>query len=140
MLPRILHENLYPLRGIDESTLPLGNRVRRRRLIAAVGSGAVGWPLAARTQQSGMARVGWLTIARNPQIDSFRAGMRDLGYVEGRNLTIEQRDADGNPELLAPLATDLARQKVNVLVAIGGIAARAAREDRCSPPRVTSSG
>ncbi len=54
--------------------------------------------------------------------------MRDLGYVEGRNLIIEERDAEGNPERLAPLATDLARQKVDVVVAIGGAAARAVRE------------
>lgn len=86
------------------------------------------WPLVARTQQRGMARVGWLTIARNPQIDSFRTAMRDLGYIEGRNLIIEERDAEGNPERLTPLVTDLARQNTDVMVAIGGAAARAARE------------
>lgn len=75
-----------------------------------------------------MARVGWLTIARNPQIDSFRTAMRDLGYIEGRNLIIEERDAEGNPERLTPLVTDLARQNTDVMVAIGGAAARAARE------------
>jgi putative ABC transport system substrate-binding protein len=86
------------------------------------------WPLATRAQQRGTARVGWLTIARNPQIDSFRAGMRDLGYIEGRNLTIEQRDAEGDPVRLVALASDLARGKVDVVVAIGGAAARAIRE------------
>jgi putative ABC transport system substrate-binding protein len=75
-----------------------------------------------------MVRVGWLTIARNPQIESFRAGMRNLGYFEGRNLIIDERDADGSPERLTPLVTDLARQKIDVVVAIGGAAARAARE------------
>ncbi len=102
--------------------------MRRRELVAGFCGATIVWPLAARTQQHAMARIGWLTLAQSPQIDSFRAGMRDLGYVEGRNLTIEQRDAEGHPERLAALASDLARQKVDAVVAVGGTAARGARE------------
>ena len=124
------------VRGIDDTPRRHGDRVRRRGFIAAVGSGTVVWPIMALAQQRGMARVGWLTIVRNPQIDSFRAGMRELGYVEGHNLTIEERDAEGNLERLARLAAVLNQQKVDVVVTIGGAAARAARESSRLTPIV----
>lgn len=107
-----------------------------RRTATRLLAGAAVWPLAARAQQSDMARVGWLTLAANPQIDAFRAGMRDLGYDEGRNLTIEHRDAGGRRERLADLAADLDRMKVDVVVAIGSVAARATRDTMRSVPIV----
>lgn len=102
--------------------------MRRRQLVTGLGVAVLNWPIAARPQQQVMARVGWLTLAQNPQIDSFRVGMRDLGYIEGRDLTIEARDAEGHSERLAALATDLVQQKVDVVVTVGATAARAARE------------
>jgi putative ABC transport system substrate-binding protein len=72
--------------------------IKRRKLIALMGGVAAGWPLAARAQQpQRMARIGYLGLApaarMQPFDDAFRQGLRELGYVEGRNLRIEYRSA-----------------------------------------------
>jgi putative ABC transport system substrate-binding protein len=101
--------------------------IRRRELIAALG-GAATWPLAARSQQSpALPLIGILsalssaTAERN--IDAFRAGLRDLGYVESRNIKLELRFADGVNERLPDLAAELAALKPAVIIAGGPQAA-----------------
>jgi putative ABC transport system substrate-binding protein len=99
------------------------NRVQRRQfLIAAVGLLAA--PLAAEAQQAArVARIGYLTpnLAAGRHLrDAFLRGLRDLGYVEGRNVVIEYRDAEGNNEQLPALAAELIALKVDVILAEGG--------------------
>jgi putative ABC transport system substrate-binding protein len=94
--------------------------MRRRAFITLLG-GAAGWPLVARTQQAGqIARIGYLGLNtplwEGAFSDVFRAGMRDLGYVEGRNLHIEFRFAEGNEARLVELAAELAALNVDVIV------------------------
>jgi putative ABC transport system substrate-binding protein len=81
-------------------------------------------PLAGEAQQPGkVARIGYLStnLAATPQIqEAFRQGLRDLGYVEGRNVVIEYRDAEGKSERLPALAAELVALKVDVIVAAAG--------------------
>jgi putative tryptophan/tyrosine transport system substrate-binding protein len=95
---------------------------RRETIIALVALGAV--PLAAGAQQTAMvARIGYLSpnLAASPhQRDAFLQGLRDLGYVEGRNIVIEFRDAEGKLERLPALAAELVALKVEVILAEGG--------------------
>jgi len=73
--------------------------IRRREFILALG-GAAAWPLAARAQQPKVARIGFLGLvspaSHASRLAAFRAGLRDLGWVEGRNMFIEFRWAEGN--------------------------------------------
>jgi putative ABC transport system substrate-binding protein len=104
--------------------------MRRREFVAGLGCAAAAWPLALRAQQGGKAyRIGILeTIpaARNAaNLDSLRKGLRDLGYVEGQNLVIEYRSADGRAERFPDLASELVRLKVDLIVTRGTPATRA---------------
>jgi ABC-type uncharacterized transport system substrate-binding protein len=89
-------------------------------------------PVAAEAQQAAnVARIGVLVLNRatNPRgHEAFRQGLRDLGYVEGRNVVIEYRDAEGKPERLPALAAELVALKVGVIVAPGTLAALAAKQ------------
>jgi putative ABC transport system substrate-binding protein len=89
-------------------------------------------PVAAEAQQAAnVARIGVLALNRatNPRgHEAFRQGLRDLGYVEGRNVVIEYRDAEGKPERLPALAAELVALKVGVIVAPGTLAALAAKQ------------
>src|ERR1019366_2877436 len=97
--------------------------MRRREFITLFGSAAV-WPFAARAQQSArMPRLGVLlysTPQEDPQAKSLQQGLRDLGYIDGQNISIEYRFAEGNAERLPDLAADLVRLKPDVLFPIGG--------------------
>src|SRR6266567_9411113 len=104
----------------------------RRTFIGAVAAVLFAAPLAARAQQAGKVyRIGILeTIpaARNAaNLDALRKGLRDLGYLEGRNLIIEYRSADGLAERFPDLASELVRLKVDLIVTRGTPAARAAK-------------
>ena len=96
--------------------------MRRREFITLVG-GAVATPLAVRAQQRSdkTARIGLLTrktdASVSAQIDAFRQGLADLGWVEGRNTRIEHRDAEGQAERLPALAIELIRLNVDVILA-----------------------
>jgi putative ABC transport system substrate-binding protein len=94
--------------------------MKRREFITLLG-GAAAWPVAARAQQSAkIARIGFLTsgLAVNPHLpEAFRRGLRDLGYVEGRNVVIEYRDAEGKLERFPALAAELVALNVDVIVA-----------------------
>ena len=106
--------------------------MRRRHFMLALG-GAVAWPLAARAQQQSIVRVAYLTggvlAARTLFLNEFRAGMRDFGYEEGRNLILTMRGADGHFELLPRLVEELLRENPDVLLVSttpGNLAAKAA--------------
>jgi len=84
-------------------------------------------PLAAEAPPAGRIwRVGILTLAALPDHESLLEGLRDLGYVEGRNLSIERRNAEGHCERLPDLAADLVRAKVDAIVAQANFSASAA--------------
>src|SRR5262245_52317340 len=113
--------------------------MRRREFIALVG-GIVGVPLGAEAQQEAkIARIGWLgqNLAPNPEArEAFRRGMRDLGYVEGRNLVIEYRDAEGNFDRLPALAAELVALNVDVIVAPNTAQVLAAKQATTTIPIV----
>jgi putative tryptophan/tyrosine transport system substrate-binding protein len=116
--------------------------MRRRNFIALL-SGAASWPLAARAQQAArVARVGYLVTGSvespvyRPTIDAFRQGLSQLGYREGQNIVIEFREAHGQPERFAMLATELVRRDVDLIVAPNTPAARAARQATTTIPIV----
>ena len=105
---------------------------RRDIVLALLALGAANWPLATLAQRPAkLFRVGTLTIASDttyPRLgDVFLQGLRDLGYIEGRNIVFERRYAEGNVVRLLELAADLVRQKVDVIVATGGPESRAAK-------------
>ena len=103
--------------------------MNRRTFLFGLTLGALSSPLAAEAQQEGKAyRIGVLWIRGFPiPLDAFREGLRDLGYVDGKNVAVELRIADPLERDLE-LAAELVRLKVDVLVALGTRATRAARE------------
>ena len=97
--------------------------MNRRAFIASAGAAILVARLAAEAQQAKVARIGYLSssLAANPHIqEAFRQGLRDLGYIEGRNVVIEYRDAEGKPERLPALAAELVTLKVDVILVGGG--------------------
>jgi putative ABC transport system substrate-binding protein len=92
--------------------------MRRRDFIVSTGGAVVGWPLAARGQQPKIPKIGILLVGgREPFRREFNVGLRDLGYVEGQNIQIEYRSAEGKLPALAGLAAELVSLNVDVLVA-----------------------
>jgi ABC-type uncharacterized transport system substrate-binding protein len=113
----------------------------RREFIAFLG-GAAAWPLAARAQQPPMPVVGFLSIASRRLDDPLRLaffweGLKEAGYVEGRNVASEYRGAEGHYDRLPELAADLLRRHPAVIVAVGGpIPALAAKRASTTVPVV----
>jgi putative tryptophan/tyrosine transport system substrate-binding protein len=114
--------------------------MRRREFITLLGGAAAVWPPAVRAEQPRVARIGFLGAASAAgyakQLEGFRSGLRELGYIEGRNLAIEFRWADGKYDRLAALATELVTLNVDVLVTHGTPGARAAKKATATVPIV----
>ena len=118
--------------------------MKRREFITLIGGAAAAWPLAARAQQAAsISRIGILwpgaSLPAPPRMESFRQGLRELGYVDGQNVLIEIRYAQGGLQQLPELAAELVRLKVDVIQASGDLAPRVAQQATTTIPIVAMS-
>ncbi|HJQ56404.1 MAG TPA: ABC transporter substrate-binding protein [Vineibacter sp.] len=116
--------------------------MRRRAILIALGGSAATWPLAARSQQKPVARIGFLATGdlgshdQQLMFDAFRKGLRASGYVEGRTILIEPRGAKGDITRFPGLADELVRLGLDVIVATNSLAARAVQRATTTIPVV----
>jgi putative ABC transport system substrate-binding protein len=112
--------------------------MQRREFISLLGGATTAWPLAARAQQPVMALVGLLSSVQldDRQVGAIRQGLKDGGYIEGRNVAIKYRSADARFDRLPALAADLVADPVAAIVALAPPAAVAARAATATIPIV----
>ena len=108
----------------------------RRELVRLLGGAAIVRPFAAQAQQKAMPVIGYLSsTSTDSYLSAYRRGLSEMGYVEGQNVAIEYRSAEGRIDRLPALAAELAGRKVDLIAAFGGsFSARAAREATSSIP------
>ena len=119
--------------------------MRRREFITLIGGAGLAWPLGARAQQDGsISRIGILwpgaSLPAPPRMEAFRQGLRDLGFIDGQNVIIELRYAQGGVQQLPELAAELVRLKIDVIQASGDLAPRIAQQATTTVPIVAMSG
>jgi len=135
-----MQQLLRHLRGTPDTVIASaqigGYRVRRREFLALAGGVSLALPVEARAQQpEGTRRIGILSPGRTElpdptfnMLNAFLQGLRDLGYTEGQNLTVERKYANGSSDRLRELAAELVRGKPEIIVAFSTTAARPAKQ------------
>jgi putative ABC transport system substrate-binding protein len=126
----------FPPSGIDSDRLMM----RRRDFITFLGAAAASWPRTVRAQQPASPIIGFLAEgspdAMAPRIAAFHQGLDEIGYVEGRNVTIDWRWAERQPNRLRALAADLVGRRVAAIVTVGDLATLAAKTATSTLPIV----
>jgi len=118
--------------------------MKRREFITLLGGAAAAWPLAARAQQAKVWRVGWVWMGRSagisPELAGFRQGLRDFDYVEGENIIVDYRFAEGRKDRIADLVAELMQIGPDVLVGLGNPVITALKNATTTVPIVFMTG